>query len=299
MIQISEFKDKWGHPQTVYSETFPTISDMIGEVSKRDYSPNLDIIYQLTHDFLASDFDVSSDRRTFFGASGSKEGREKTLYGTAPKAMTKRLKEYRKDIQLTQVAPTECEEYLPMGGIISIPKYLSHSPTPYYVLYEDDREVKSIKVAVDMWTYFDVSATKISKACENILAVLTKLDVQGWNIGLTIVNTGESRGSWYSVGAEVKKVSDELNIDRAYQLLGTPIFQRMMSWGWRARNPYWTSDDTNSNQPAISVEDRTRFYKETYQVDKAFRIMDVVNKISVGWEPERIQDWLVGILTQD
>lgn len=297
MIQISEFKDSNDVNHAVYSETFPTISDMIGEVSKRDFSPNLTEYYREQYDFLASDFDT--DRPTFFGAKTSKEGREKTLYGTAPNAMTERLRKYRKEIELSMTAPSSCEEFLPMGGIISIPKYLSDSPTPYYVVFEEEREVKCVKMAVDMWTVAGVSSKKISQACENILSVLIKLDVQGWRVGLTVTNTGSCGGKWFSVGAEVKKVSDELNINRIYQLLGTPIFQRMMSWGWRARNPYWESSSTSSNQPYLYGKDRTRFYKETYQVDKAFRLMDVVDKINNGYESDEIQDWLVGMLTNE
>ena len=294
MIQISEFRDSYGINRTVCSETFPTITDLVETVSARELSPNLMDYVKESYDFIASDFDISNP--SFYGVKTSKEGRDKALFGLAPKSMTKRLKQYRKEIELTQKGPTMCDEFLPIGGILSIPKYLSQSPTPYYVLYEEEQEIKTISIAVDMWTNADISAKKMANACECIMAVLTKLEVQGWSIGLTITNTGEASGKWYSVGAEIKKVSDELEVNRIYQMIGTPIFQRVISWGWRARNPHWVSYHTSSSQPYLTGDDRLRFYQETYQVDKVFRLMDVINELS--WStPERVQDWLAEQLT--
>ena len=278
---------------TSYVDDFDGITDLTETVKSRPLNPRYDSYLINKHDCFGRT--CQKDSR-WAGFSDSKEALDTFQFGTIDHDLEEQVTEFSSALYIEHATPKDMIEFMPFGGIISIPKVIAQSSDYKVIPLTEDRQDKTIELGIDGAVSAFVDADDIKRVGLAIMGMIAHLEAEGYNLRVRLLTTNRNikDKKILSMSMLLKDYSDVLDMSRILMPIITPAFHRIVMFGWMVRHE--ESDGAYGMgtplRHSMTSDEMAQYYKDVFNLDHVINIQTFVKK-DLRMSPEEIEQELV------
>lgn len=260
----------------VFFETFEEYDDLERTLSARPTQP-----HQTSNDYMRGPMAL---RKKFQGGySTNTEAFEDLKYGLIPTKTRQRLEAVKEEIDINREYPEPQLLQLPNVGIPNLMRSMANSPTPFDAVIELEEPTQLIELGLDISVHAEIDTKVVRRFGELLTQVLMKLDAMGYILRLRIL-TGtydHTTGHVHLLALTVKDYGGVFDLSKIHKFMCNTAFQRIISFTWRARNPYFFDTDMGLSIGRVrefSDQFRKGLYKSVLDMDVVLNMSRLISQ---------------------
>lgn len=234
--------------------------------------------------------------RSWTGFGDSKEALDTFQYGTIDHDLEEQVTEFSRALYIEHATPKDTIEFMPFGGIISVPKVIAQSSDYKVVPLVEERQDKTIELGIDGAVSAFVDAKDIRRVGLAIMGMIAQLEAEGYNLRIRLITTNRNINNKkiLSLSMLLKDYSDVLDISRILMPIITPAFHRIVMFGWMVRHEQ-ADGAYGMGTPlrhSMTSDEMAQYYKDVFNLDHVINMQTFVKK-GAQMTPEQIEQELV------
>lgn len=265
---------------TSYVDDFDGINSLAETVRGRPPCTQYDPWFRDTIDCFGRNCSVS---KSWVGFDTSDEVLDTFRYGTIDTKMMEKIHRFATAMYVEHATPRDTIEFMPFGGIISIPKVIANSPDYKVIPLVEERQDKTIELGIDGAVSCMVSKSDVERIGLAIMGMVAHLEAEGYNLRIRLLSTNRNTTNkkCLSLSMLLKDYGDTLDMSRILMPIITPAFHRVIMFGWMARHSQ-SDGCTSMGHPLkhdLRSDEMSQYYREVFNLDHVISIQTIVRSL--------------------
>lgn len=263
---------------TSYVDDFDGITDLTETVRSRPLNPKYGYDSIEECDCFGR---VCRADKDWAGFRTSKEALDSFQFGTVDHALEEQVQEFSSALYIEHATPKDTIEFMPFGGIISIPKVIAQSSDYKVIPLVEDRQDKTIELGIDGALSAFVGIDSVKRIGLAIMGMIAHLEAEGYNLRIRLLTTNRNIRDKriISMSMLLKDYSDTLDMSRILMPIITPAFHRIVTFGWMMRHEQ--SDGHYCMgiplRHSMNSDEMAQYYKDVFNLDHVLNMQALVS----------------------
>lgn len=277
------------HGHMSFVDEFEGMNELVEVCRSRPINPLYHPSFVQAYDCYGDDHAIDKD---FTGFANVKDMLDTFTKGRMDAKLMKKVKDFGEQIYIESSTPKDTIDFMPFGGILSIPKILAQSPDYRAVVLADDRQDRTIELGIDGAISCIFNKKDIERIGLAIMGMVSQLEAQGYNLRIRLITTNMNSTDKriLSMSVVLKDYCDTMDMSRLLIPITSTAFHRGMMFGWMIRHEQSDGSETMGRPLKVEFDsDRMQeYYKHAFDMDHVINMQALARRWASDSKPKMI-----------